>query len=109
MFFDYKEMGDRIVQKRRELCLSQKQLAERLNISNNHLSNIENGKAAPSFELFVHICRELKSSSDFFVFDYIHPEPSESLTEKLKLCSDENKMVISRFVDFCLSEQDSND
>ena len=44
MYFSYKEMGNRIVQKRRELRISQKQLAEKLSISNNHLSNIENGK-----------------------------------------------------------------
>ncbi len=105
MYIDYKGIGDRIIQKRRELCLSQKQLAERLNISNNHLSNIENGKAAPSFELFIYICRELHTSSDFLLFDCIHPEPSEALTEKIKLCTDESKITIAKFVDFCLSEE----
>lgn len=109
MYFDYREMGNRIIQKRREIHVSQKELANRLNISNNHLSNIENGKAGPSFELFIDICKELNISSDFLIFEYIHPKTSDALIEKINLCSDENKMVISRFVDFCLSEQDSND
>ena len=95
MFIDYKDIGDRIVQKRREIGLSQKELAELLNISNNHLSNIENGKAGPSFELFILLCKELKVSSDFIIFDYIHPSPSDALTEKIRLCTDENKIIIA--------------
>lgn len=108
MFIDYKDIGDRIVQKRRELGLSQKELAELLNISNNHLSNIENGKAGPSFELFILLCKELRVSSDFIIFDYIYPNPSDSLMEKIKLCTDENKIIIAKFVDFCLTEQEKS-
>lgn len=106
MFFDYKDVGSRILQKRRELSLTQKQLAEKLNISNNHLSNIENGKAAPSFDLFINICRELNASSDLLLFNYIHSNASESLIEKIKLCSDENKIIISKLVDFFLEQQE---
>ena len=105
MFFDYKDIGRRIVQRRKELDLSQKQLAEILNISNNHLSNIENGKAAPSFELFLIICKVLKTSSDFLLFNSVHPEVDEGLVEKISLCSDEDRIIISKFVDFCLFEQ----
>ena len=106
MFLDYKDVGSKIVQKRRELSLTQKQLAEILNISNNHLSNIENGKAAPSFDLFVNICRELNASSDFLLFNYIHSNASETLNEKIKLCSDENKIIVSKLVDFLLEQQE---
>ena len=104
----YRDIGSRIVQKRKELSLTQKQLAERLNISNNHLSNIENGKAAPSFDLFIDICRELNTSSDFLIFNYIHPDVSNSLLERIKLCTDENRITVSKFVDFCLQEQEKN-
>lgn len=106
MYSDYKSMGDRIVQKRRELRMSQRELAERLNISNNHLSNIENGKSAPSFELFFLICKELNVSSDFIIFDYIHPNVDESLIEKINLCNEENKIIISKLVDFFLYSQE---
>ena len=105
---NYRDIGSRIVQKRRELSLTQKEFAEIINISNNHLSNIENGKALPSFELFIDICRELKTSSDFIIFNHIHPNIGDALNEKIKLCSDENKIVIAKFVDFCLSQQESS-
>lgn len=106
MYFSYKEMGNRIVQKRRELRISQKQLAEKLSISNNHLSNIENGKAAPSLELFFLICSELHVSSDFLIFDLIHPNVDESLVEKINLCNEENKILLSKMVDFFLYTQE---
>ena len=105
MYFDYSDMGNRIIQKRRELHISQKELANRLNISNNHLSNIENGKAGPSFELFIEICKELKVSSDFLIFEYMHPKASDSLIEKINLCSDEDKILIARLVDFFLFQE----
>jgi len=105
MYFDYRGMGNRIIQKRREIHVSQKELANRLNISNNHLSNIENGKAGPSFELFIEICKELNISSDFLIFEYIHPKTSDALIEKINLCSDENKIIIAKLVDFFLSQE----
>lgn len=108
MNIDYRDIGFRIVQRRRELSLSQKKLAEIVNISNNHLSNIENGKALPSLELFIDICYALKTSSDFIIFNCLHPQPSEALVDKITLCSEENKILISKFVDFCLSQQSQN-
>ena len=40
----YKEMGNRIQVRRKELRIKQAELAEALDISNNHMSSIENGK-----------------------------------------------------------------
>ena len=37
-------MGNRIKIRRKELRIKQAELAERLNISNNHMSSIENGR-----------------------------------------------------------------
>ena len=43
MEFQYKEMGTRIKVRRKELKIKQAELAEALEISNNHMSSIENG------------------------------------------------------------------
>ena len=43
-------IGLRIMQRRKELGLSQEKLAEKLGISKNHLSNIERGKYIPTTE-----------------------------------------------------------
>lgn len=44
MEFQYKEMGTRIKVRRKELKIKQAELAEALEISNNHMSSIENGR-----------------------------------------------------------------
>lgn len=44
MEFKYKEMGTRIKVRRKELKIKQAELAETLEISNNHMSSIENGR-----------------------------------------------------------------
>ena len=44
---EYRIIGNRIQQRRKELGLKQYDLAEQLNISNNHLSSIETGREKP--------------------------------------------------------------
>lgn len=49
----YIEMGQRIKLRRQELKLTQLQLAELIDISNNHMSAIENAKTNLSMDNFV--------------------------------------------------------
>ena len=49
-------MGNRIKIRRKELRIKQAELAERLNISNSHMSSIENGRQKPSLDIFIQIC-----------------------------------------------------
>lgn len=48
-------MGNRIKIRRKELRIKQAELAEQLNISNNHMSSIENGRQKPSLDIFLHL------------------------------------------------------
>lgn len=52
MYVDYKKIGVRIAQRRKEIKMKQNTLAEKTNLSNNHISNIENGYSVPSIETF---------------------------------------------------------
>ena len=45
-------MGNRIKIRRKELRIKQAELAEKLNISNNHMSSIENGRQKPSLDAY---------------------------------------------------------
>lgn len=85
--------------RRRELDLTQKEFATKLNISNNHLSNIENGKSSPSFLLFLDICSELKTNTDYIASGTLYSDLSEEIIQKLKRCSDEDKIKISKIID----------
>ena len=52
-------MGQRIKLRRKELKISQTELAELIDVSNNHMSNIENAKTKPSMDNFIKLCEVL--------------------------------------------------
>lgn len=97
--YNYKQMGIRIAQRRKEISITQKDLASQVHISMSHLSNIENGKALPGFETFLDICCELKVTPDYIVLGTIYPDLNDEVVEKLKHCTDENKIKVSRIID----------
>ena len=60
-------IGLRIMQRRKELGLSQEKLAEKLDISKNHLSNIERGKQIPTTECIFKICNTIGYTPDYYL------------------------------------------
>ena len=67
MDVQYKSIGKRIKLRRKELNIKQNELAEKLNISNNHLSSVENGREKPSLELLLNICELLNVTTDYLL------------------------------------------
>ncbi len=55
-------IGKFIAKKRKELNLTQEQLAERLGISNKTVSKWETGKCMPDYSVIKNLCEELKIS-----------------------------------------------
>lgn len=70
--FDYITMGQRIKQRRKELNMTQADFAEKLGISQNHISAIECGSQHLSFELFVSICNTLSINPDYLINGCTH-------------------------------------
>lgn len=61
---DLKAVGKRIQKARRSVGMSQVALAEKLDISVSHLSDIENGKSNYGVEIFMAITEALQISAD---------------------------------------------
>ena len=61
-----KEMsvGESIKRARKAAGISQKELAERLDVYQKDVSRWENGERTPSLEVFVRICKALDVSAD---------------------------------------------
>lgn len=53
------KIGDKIAELRKNKEISQQALADRIGVSNKHLSEIENGKKYPRWQLLVKILFEL--------------------------------------------------
>lgn len=90
-----KQLGNRIAYRRKKLGVKQNILAQKLGISNNHMSGIENGKEKPSLDLFVNICNELNVTPDFLLFGNMHSSKvPKDISDLLQLCSDEDIRLI---------------
>lgn len=61
-FEEYKKLGLNIAYYRKELGLSQMQLADRIDISRTHMSRIENNDCAVSFDVIFSIANALNVS-----------------------------------------------
>lgn len=66
----YQELlGSRIREARMLQKLTQQELAEMVNISKRYLSDLENGRVNPSFDVLCAITRQLNISLDAIVYD----------------------------------------
>lgn len=94
------EMGRRIKLRRKELHFRQRELAEQLSISNNHISAIENGRERPSIELLLDLCEKLEVTSDYILLGNIHANNIPlNIMDNLRLCRNEDIELVSKFVE----------
>ncbi len=99
MNIDYERIGFRIAQRRRELKLKQRQLAELVGVSNKYISNLETGTRHVNLEMLSKLCDALDVTPDYFLLGSIKKEPGKNLTDKIQLCSPENQRIISDIVE----------
>ena len=64
-YMDAKECGKRIQQLRQERNLSQEQLAEKLNVSQNTIAKIECGLRRPSIDFLIELAEFFETSTDY--------------------------------------------
>lgn len=103
------DMGMRIKIRRKELKMTQLQLAEEVGISNNHLSAIENGNDLPRLENFVRICECLNTRPDFLLLGNISSNNvPQSIVENLQLCSEHDLMLVKYMVDYMVEKNPNN-
>ncbi len=99
MNLQYKEMGKRIKLRRKELKIKQSELAEKLNISNNHISSIENGKEKMSLDVFINLCNELQVTPDYLLLGSMHSNDiSQNIIDSLRLCSKSDLELIESLI-----------
>jgi|GluameStandDraft_1065615.scaffolds.fasta_scaffold09492_5 Predicted transcriptional regulators len=102
------EIGRRIKLRRKELHIKQYELAEEVEVSNNHVSAIENGREKPSIDLLMDLCEKLEVTPDYFLLGNIHANNIPlNIIDNLRLCSEDDIDFISRVVAF-LAERNIN-
>ncbi len=107
MGIEFTKLGKRIAQRRHELGYKQCFLAEKANISNNYLSNIENGRSIPSLETFMDICTALSVTPDYILLGTIKIDSiPNSIINNLKLCNDGSLQLVNSLIMCVLDNQE---
>ncbi len=98
MAIDYKDIGQRIKQKRVEKKLTQEKLSEMIGVGPSHMSHIESGSTVPSFEVFISILNALECSADELLCREIStakPLCDNWLTELIADCDPTETKILS--------------
>ena len=100
-----KEIGIRIVERRKELKLTQEQIAERMNVSIQMISNIERGNKAIKIDNLLKLCNILKTSTDYILTGKRTEDDFNTLTDKISQLTDSDYKMIELLVDYCLNDK----
>ncbi len=95
-----KEMGERIYRRRKSLKLTQEELAEKLGVSTQMISNLELGKKAVRPENLAKLSVALNISSDYVLFGKDKNIPAEDLYEKILALNAEELKIITSVVNY---------
>ena len=108
MNIDFILLGKRIAKRRHKLGYKQCVIAEKAGISNNYLSNIENGKSIPSLETFASLCCALSTTPDYLLLGIIknYDTPKEIL-DNLSKCNAEDLKTINDII-ICFTKNKNN-
>lgn len=100
-------LGSRIMQRRKQLCIKQAELAEKIGVSNNQISNIENGKSFPKLGNFICICNILNCNADYFLSGILKDSVVENITDMLSSLSVEEQKTLWRLLDCYIHREDN--
>jgi len=98
------EMGKRIYLRRKALHLTQEQVAEKMNVSIQMISNLELGNKAIRPENLKKLCQTLQISADYLLMGETVPSSHAILCEKIHQLPQEFLPLIDQIVDLCLQK-----
>ena len=108
MTVDYRMIGSRIKEARKEKSMTQEVLAEALEVSVGYVSQVERGVTKISLELLGKIGGILEKDLAYFVEEAATKSPNyriSDLAKELEQLSEENRRIIASTVKAMLEEQ----
>ena len=93
------DMGVRICARRKELHLTQEQVAERMNVSLQMISNLELGKKAIRPENLLRLCQTLDISSDYILSGRYSVKESLDISDKFLQMSPTHQRIIQQLIE----------
>ena len=107
-----KEMGARVREARRNLKLSQVDLAEQAQLHPTYISQIENGKANLSIDVFIRLTEALQVSADWLLRSNVPSVNKLETNEIVSLLNDctvsEKKAILKMIKELKIALRNSN-
>lgn len=94
-----RQMGRRVCQRRQELRLTQEQVAERMDVSLQMISNLELGKKAIRPENLLKLGEVLDVSADYILSGRRSESENAELADKFARLSPEHRQIIGALID----------
>lgn len=97
MEMDYKDIGKRVKRERDGSGMTQEKLAELVNISVTHMSNIENGNTKLSLPVLMDIANALGCDADALLFGNLNNNKNAAavyLSNLLEDCTQSERVII---------------
>ena len=110
MYMDYSLLGRRIAYLRRRKGLTQEQLAERADVTNNYISHIENCRSIPSLETVVKLCGALGGTPDELLLGTSTHEQNylnSDILRKLEGCTPAERRLVDGFIDLLVDQREA--
>lgn len=95
-----KDMGQRIMVRRKSLRMTQEELAEKLGVSTQMISNLELGKKAIRPENLAKVCEVLELSADFILTGTNTKTVVDAVAEKLTQLTAAELQMVSDMIDY---------
>uniref|UniRef100_UPI004027FBA0 helix-turn-helix domain-containing protein n=1 Tax=Eubacterium sp. TaxID=142586 RepID=UPI004027FBA0 len=102
---DLKNIGIRIVKRRKELHLTQEQIAERMNVSIQMVSNLERGNKAIKIDNLLKLCDILQTSTDYILIGKHTNNDIEQLADKISQLNESDYEMIEMIVNYRLADK----
>jgi len=106
---DYKEVGRRIANRRRELGLKQWQVEQEADLCFKYLSNIERGMTVISIDVLMRLCSVLKTTPDALLLDAETADEDndylKSMSIRLNQMSSKQARLILSLMDWIITQK----
>lgn len=104
MNYNNKDLGKTIKKLRKLHNISQERLADKANLTQQHISRIEQGTNTPSIETLIKLSEALRVSIDVMVNtnDNVTNRRDIIILEKIKILNDNNKNKVLGYIDSLL-------
>lgn len=94
----YEQIGERIRSRRNQLKLTQQQICTKIDTTQTHYSNIENGKTGLSLEMLLKLCEILDVSADYILTGKVENKNESLLVEYYNKLNEKQRHYITQHI-----------